>query len=219
MGRSISSDRPARQRPWRVRPSWPGTRRVQRTSVSMRRGPMPVRISIATRVPGGKRVGNSTATPPPLTSAVRPRKRVGLRPTTWVQRTGILTRKREWSRLSRVAEGRGPPPFLEVDFFGGWVMTVASRGVPRRDPLVSPTRCRMSVLLPPSAWHYAGGCAWLCVFHFPGKVNNPRLPSIHSPWRQENTLTSVPSATRLGPEISTALGQRRIEMQGGVSGM
>ncbi len=107
MGRSRISDRSARQIPWRVVPARPAARRVHTTSASIRIGPMPVWISTATRVPGGTRVGSSTASPPLPTSAVRPRRVVGARPATRVQRTRRLTTKRAWRRSSRVAAGRG----------------------------------------------------------------------------------------------------------------
>jgi hypothetical protein len=105
MGRSKSSLRSARQRPWRVRPASPGRRRVQRTCDSIRTGPMPVRTSIATRVPGGSRVGSSIATPPPLMSVVRPRHAWGVRLARREHRTGRLITKRTCLRATRVADG------------------------------------------------------------------------------------------------------------------
>jgi hypothetical protein len=101
-GRSRTSERPARQRPCRVSPDGPLSRRVHITSASTRIGPIAVRISILRRVRGRRRTGSSTASPPPPTFAVRPRHSAPGPPVALLQDTGRLTANREWWRSWRV---------------------------------------------------------------------------------------------------------------------
>ena len=163
IGRSNSSLRFARQRPWRVRPASPGRRRVQRTCDSIRTGPMPVRTSIARRVPGGSRVGSSTATPPPLMSVVRPRHTWGVRLARREHRTGRLITKRACLRATRFADGdrtggRDADPsgrsvissfLLRLD---AYLRSSPAPGIPLRqvfgDPAASARRCPICSLSP-----------------------------------------------------------------------
>jgi hypothetical protein len=77
---------------------------------------MAVRTSMATRVPGRKSVGSSTASPPPLKFAVRPRQARTGPPVSRVTRTGRFKENLECRRSLEPVVGRPLRGFAAPDF-------------------------------------------------------------------------------------------------------
>lgn len=104
-------------------PTLPATRRVHSTWASNQSGPIPVRTSIASGVPGGSRVGSSTPNPPPPTSAVRPRHVREARAVRRLHRTESRTAKRACRRHSGTTRRRDPRGLWGESACLGTIMT------------------------------------------------------------------------------------------------